>query len=113
MHRNEPVGIARDPATRARFTYFGVRLTDNNVSPRFQRMAPLPVGPRHRGVDFLLLCALKNQPPTHVRAYGGWRARIVVHTMQRVLAHRIVLLCRGARTYTHRRTSTRIYERVR
>lgn len=30
-------------------------------------------GPRHRGVDFLLLCALKNQPPTHVdpRAYSS------------------------------------------
>lgn len=39
-------------------------------------------GPRHRGVDFLLLCALKNQPPTHVD-----RARIRrTHNARRVRA---------------------------
>jgi len=32
----------RSRRPRMRFTCFGVRLTDNNVSARFQRMAPLP-----------------------------------------------------------------------
>lgn len=57
---------------RGRFTYFGVRLTDNNVSSSFRRMAPLP-RPRHRGADFSLLCALKNQPATLTHAYRARR----------------------------------------
>ena len=57
---------------RGRFTYFGVRLTDNNVSSSFRRMAPLP-RPRHRGADFSLLCALKNQPATLTHAYRALR----------------------------------------
>lgn len=64
--------IVHPGGERGRFTYFGVRLTDNNVSSSFRRMAPLP-RPRHRGADFSLLCALKNQPATLTHAYRARR----------------------------------------
>jgi len=62
-------------------------------------------GPRHRGVDFLLLCALKNQPPTHVREYVAARVSSS-HTMQRASHTESFLLCRThARTRAYTRTS--------
>lgn len=79
-----------------RFRYFGVRLTDNNVSSGFRWMAPLP-RPRHRGADFSLLRALKNQPPTRLTQL---RTRIVAtqcesasrtHTCVHIQTHGIPL----------------------
>jgi len=63
-------------------------------------------GPRHRGVDFPLLCALKNQPPTHVRERAWPRAYRRTHNA--TCTHtELFLLCRPVHARTHARTCER------
>lgn len=99
-----PAGIATP--RHARFTYFGVRLTDNNVSPRFQRMAPLPWAEASWSWLSVIICFEKST--AHARESVRGRARIVVHTMQRAPhTESISFVSPHARMHARRRARTR------
>lgn len=71
--------------------------------PCFQRMAPLPRAEGRGGADFSLLCALKNQPPTHVIA-RTWSCRVSSYTQCGAFRTRgAVPLYRCAQAHTHTR----------
>lgn len=94
-----PAGIATP--RHARFTYFGVRLTDNNVSPRFQRMAPLPWAEVSWSWLSVIMCFEKSTAHARERVRG--RACIVVAHNAACSHTESFLLCR---THAHARAYT-------